>query len=892
VVALCIALTVLAALQLVDIRTGALRLQIDASFDGIAVPDTARTAAERVRHRFRASDTVFVVVRADDVFAPNVLARVDALSRALAAIDGVASVDSLTATALPYAESGGLRHKRLRADDLTNTQAIEQLRSVALANPLVTGQLVAADARAATIVVALAPVLEGDRGRDDRAARIEQIADGERSADVAIHVTGGLVVQNALRDAIVRQLRWTAPVIAVVLASLLALAFGSVRALLVPFVTISIALLWTGATASLVGYSLNLVTILVPPLLVTMGLAYSAHVLSDYETLVREGAELDPIERIATLLDNVGGPILVTGATTIVALLALLVNEQGQIRDFAVLSAVGVGWLVVLTLLFVPAALGLAGARNFPRLGHDARVFERAAIRIGRFDRERRPLILATAALAFAIAVALSTRIAVGDTFVGVFAPESHVRSDFAAANTAMGGVTPLDIVIEGTADSWTDPFLLEHLDRLTRWLKDQPEVGASVSLVDHVRMLARHLGGDEAARVPASRDVVRELMFFGESALLQSVVDANRSSTRIALRLRVDDTAAIAGFIGRLDRQLAVLPSGLTTYLTGDAVRMTQSVATATRGQLQSVALTLVLVVAALSIQFMSLRIGLLTSIPTILQIALYFGTLGASGISLNATTTLVECLVLGLAVDDTIHYLARFSAAARRAGSESDAAVAALAAVLRPVTITKGILAVGFLLLVGGELNNQRMFGWMGAFTLGCSWLVDVFVTPAFVSRLHITTLWDILRINLGDDVRGTIPLFADLTERQARTFARMANLQSLPAGEALLREGDPAGDIYVVIDGELRIWVERDGGELELARVGRGTVIGEGGYFGRRRNANVEAVSEVRLLGFDDADQERICRAYPAIAARVFLALNRLQAQRHLERLSAGA
>jgi hypothetical protein len=295
----------------------------------------------------------------------------------------------------------------------------------------------------------------------------------------------------------------------------------------------------------------------------------------------------------------------------------------------------------------------------------------------------------------------------------------------------------------------------------------------------------------------------------------------------------------------------------------------MVQSVATVTRGQLQSVALALGLVCVALCIQFMSLRVGLLASLPTALQTALYFGALGLGGIPLNATTSLVECLVLGLAVDDTIHYLARFGAATRRSGSEPEAASQALAMVLRPVTLTKGILAVGFLLLVTGELRNQVLFGWLAAFTLGCSWLVDVFVTPAFVSRLRITTLWDMLRLDLGDDVRGTIPLFANLTDRQARTFALMANLHTLPAGTKLLREGDPAGDIYVVIDGELRIWLERNGREVELARVGRGTVIGEGGYFGRRRNANVDTLCESRLLRFDDADQERICRAYPALA-----------------------
>jgi predicted RND superfamily exporter protein len=886
------AASVLAALQLVDVRSGRLRIAVDASLDGLAAPDTAPAEAERTRLRFGAGEAVLVVLQVEDAFQPDVLQRVDRLSRALAAFGDVASVDSLTATALPYAESGTLRYTRMRSEDLSDPAAIARLRAAALGDPLVRGQLVSADARAAAIVVRLDAQGERDALRTDLAGRIRQAAHRERAPGVTIHVTGAPIVHSALGEAILRQLRRVVPAIAVVLTALLALAFRSVHGVLLPLATIAVALLWTGATASLLGQSLNLVTALVPPLLVTMGLAYCAHVLSDFEALLRERGPLDPVERTAALLENIGGPVLVTGLTTMAGLLALLVNEQAQVRAFAVLAAIGVGWLVVIALILVPAALSLVAARRAPRPLPGASLLAHGGRWIARFDRERRPWILAGAALGFVVAIACATRIEVGDAFVGVFAPQSRVRSDYEAVNAVLGGVNPLDIVVEGGADAWTDPALLHALDRLVAWLREQPEVGAAVGLVDHVRMLSRHLGGDVAAGIPGSREVVRQLLFFGEGELLGSAVDRDRSSTRIGLRLRVDDTASIARFLERLEPQLAALPPGLTTHLGGNAVRMAQSVATVTRGQLQSVALALGLVCVALCIQFMSLRVGLLASLPTALQTALYFGALGLGGIPLNATTSLVECLVLGLAVDDTIHYLARFGAATRRSGSEPEAASQALAVVLRPVTLTKGILAVGFLLLVTGELRNQVLFGWLAAFTLGCSWLVDVFVTPAFVSRLRITTLWDMLRLDLGDDVRGTIPLFANLTHRQARTFALMANLHTLPAGTKLLREGDPAGDIYVLIDGELRIWLERNGREVELARVGRGTVIGEGGYFGRRRNANVDTLSESRLLRFDDADQERICRAYPAIAARVFLALNRLQAERHLERLSTQA
>jgi len=373
-----------------------------------------------------------------------------------------------------------------------------------------------------------------------------------------------------------------------------------------------------------------------------------------------------------------------------------------------------------------------------------------------------------------------------------------------------------------------------------------------------------------------------------GGPEVVAAVLDHCRAE-RIGHGVRVVDDA---GLVERLRRELAALPQPLEARIGGDAVQMAESVAIVTGDQLQSIALALALIYACLALQFASWRVGLMATLPTLLQTAIYFGALGISGIPLNATTSLVECLVLGLAIDDTIHYLARFNHAARRKASEAQGAVIALGAVLRPVTLTKAILGLGFIVLLTGELRNQVLFGWLAATTLLVAWLVDLFVTPAFMSGVRVVTLWDSLRLNLGADVQKTIPLLAGLSRRQARVFALMANLQTLPAGTRLMSEGescgdgrpgDPAGDVYVVVDGELQIWVERDGEKQLLNTLGRGAVVGEIGYFGQKRIANVDTLTSTRLLRFDDADQERICRQYPRIAARVFLNLNRLQAER---------
>ena len=876
--------TLLALAQLLDWKTGALRIGMDPSLDPlIAIDDSSRDDYERVRRRFGDDEVVLVVLRSADLYAPDALRRLDRLTRKLDELPGVAQVRSLTSVALASRSDGEMSVARVSQDELDDPALPARLRQRVHDNPLVQGQLVSADGTAAAIVVTLETASGLEILERGLAEQVATVADTERAEGVDVWVTGAPIVRAATSRTVVEQLRWMVPATGVLLTVFLALAFRTLRSVLVPLATLALSLIWTFATLSVVGKPLNLITSLVPPLLVTMGLAYCAHVLSEFESLPVTEALRDPRKRVAALLREVAAPVILTGVTTAVGLMAVAFTDLPAIREFAWLSSIGVLFTVVLALTFTPALLGISARGVTGKMPGDA-LFARVSRSLGQFDIRRRKAILAGACLAFLIAMMFTAHIQVGDHFVGVFKPEARARADFEAVSRVLGGVTPVAIHVDGqVADTFVDPEALRALARLEQWLGQQPEVGSVSGLPDQVKALNALFLDAPPDALPATAAGVKQLLLFGGGDAARGVVNGDASATLIRVRLTVDDTAAITAFLDRLQPQLATLPAHWVVRPTGQSVMLARSVQSVTFGQLQSIGFALLLIYICLALQFTSFKIGLLASLPTLLQTVLYFGALGASGVTLNATTGLVECLVLGLAVDDTIHYLVRFNANAKSSGSESEAAVGALSAVLRPVTLTKMMLALGFLMLTTGELRNQVLFGWLAAFTLVAAWLVDALVTPAFMSGVRVVTLWDSLRLNLGSDPQGTIPLFSGLSTRRARIFALMSDLQTRPAGHRLMSEGDPGGDVYVVIDGELSVWVERDGAKLQLATIGRGAVLGETGYFGQKRTANVDAVTPVRLLRFDDAVRERICRRYPAIAARVFLNLNRIQAER---------
>jgi len=187
-----------------------------------------------------------------------------------------------------------------------------------------------------------------------------------------------------------------------------------------------------------------------------------------------------------------------------------------------------------------------------------------------------------------------------------------------------------------------------------------------------------------------------------------------------------------------RIETRLATLPEDIQGTVAGRASVLARAVDALAAGQMQSLAAAALGILAILVLLFGSLRIGLLALVPNALPIVFYFGVLGLTGISLNPTTALVACVVLGIAVDDTVHLMTRCRAEAWRGPHE--AAVQGLRVVWRPVAVTTAVLCAGFLALATTEMRNQAQFGGLAALTLAFAWLLDVTFTPALCAGIDL--------------------------------------------------------------------------------------------------------------------------------------------------------
>jgi len=887
IVVAVLALFLLALLQIYNPYTGESKVRVDPSEQALlGLNHEGWEFYQLSRRNFGSDETIMVVIDADDVFSPRAIDLVSRLTDRLTRMPGVQEVVSLT-NALTIRETEyGMDISPIMIKVPETPEEYEGLRREVLASPLIASTLISEERDSTAILVNLEDTQDQDFFKHVN-AEVDLIVKEEAQGE-HVWITGSPRIKHATIEIVLDDLISYPPMITLVMLLLLWLLLRHMVAVMVTLVTVIISVVWTVATITLLGYSLNILTALVPPLLMILTMSYSMYLVSDYRRAVSRGKS--GVDEIVDILRKASLPVLLAGLTTAVGFLSLYLSELNAIREFGLFSVIGVIYATVVTLTLTPSLLVLLRRRIKTEAEAQFEIndtsFDRIIQRIAHFDAEHRKAIFIIAGIVFFISIGGMTQLRVGTEHITNFKPDSDIRRAFEHANEKFNGINPFNIVVQSKyPTAFKEPVNLREIEALQQWLEAQPEIGGVTSLVNYIKYVNRSFNNNDPAFyvIPENKRVIGQLLFFTESDDTRRLVDSSYRAMNIIVRSKAIDSDEVENLVARVNERLKQLPEHMDARATGNPVLMNQAIQDIMWGQVESVFLSLIIVYGILVSLFLSFRIGVIALIPNILPVVVYFGALGIMGISLNPSTSLIAPMILGVAIDDTLHYFTRFNNIARQHPDPKEATVMTLGVVGRPVTYTSLALCVGFLVLTTSDLRMQAQVGGMASFALLVAWLSDFFLTPALCSRLRIATLWDVLTLDLGKKPQDTIPLFKGLSNFQARVVARIASIKEVKSGERLIEIGQPGEEMYTVVDGKLQASIEGDEGRINLDELVRGDTFGEAGLFFATRTANVDVVENARLICITRENLELLKRRYPRNAAQLFSNINEILSTR---------
>ena len=701
---------------------------------------------ERFRDEFGGSRTLIIALKADSpdrLFSQPTLDFIRKATGDIERVDTVERVASLatatTVDAITRPGDSGIDVRRLIEPG--GTQTPEDVRRRAMKDDLIRGDLVSESGAVTAIVVSF------DEARIDavRAGVIQGIhdlVDPNLPPGVKAYYNGSLEISETYnRITLDNQRTFTPPIFVITLIAVY-MFFRSWRKMVLTVVAIGISVLWTLGLFSLMGYSYNVLSSMLIPLIVVLAVADDVHIMQHWDEERRhksaEAAFKATVAHLAT-------PLFGASATTALGMASLATSSVVAVQSFGVGSAVGVMVDFMISLVFVPTVLSLMKPEIKEPI-HEKYLVQ-SMRRIAAFSTGRPRLVLVVTVALALLAIMGIRDLRVDTNHISFFSGNHPLGQSARVIDDELSGVYSFQILLEGPPESLSTPESLQRMDRLENELRKLPNVKKVRSVADYVRRVNKELNdGDPAADVVPgdAATVAQELFVFtlgGEGRReLERVVASDYSRAQIDVKLRSMDSYGVLDMIERSDALGTEIfkGTGITATTTGSGRLFSTLDHYLVDSQISSFGTAFITVFAVIFVIFRSFRFGFLTIAPNLLPVMVVLGVMGVLGISLNIATVMVASVALGIVDDDTIHFINRYRREVAAGAGTDEAIETATVHEGRASLTTAMINSLAFGVLLFSEYKPTAWFGGLLGLTMAVAFLAEVFILPATIKLM----------------------------------------------------------------------------------------------------------------------------------------------------------
>jgi predicted RND superfamily exporter protein len=486
------------------------------------------------------------------------------------------------------------------------------------------------------------------------------------------------------------------------------------------------------------------------PELIAIGSVFGVHVLAAYDE-ERRGPGCGRAIAARTLAHE-RVPVAVSAATTQIGFGSLCLSDVPAVAEFGAFAVLGVGCVSFLALTALPVVLSLLPPRRersaLPALlarwsERVAPALERGLAAVHAASARRPARCIGAGALAGAAAIAAIPHITIDTDYLSFFDEDSAVRRDFAAVDRLLSGAIPIYVVLSGDGPgSFREPAALRALEAFQTRADAIPGVSRTLSVADTLRAMNRAIERDDPAaeRIPDDRAAVSELLQLAPKDEIARFVNVNASRANLVVRTGEVGSAAVERLAAALrEASRATLPAAITAEPAGTAILLARSVDGIADSQLLSVGAAALTIFALVAASLRSLRLGAIAMIPNLLPVAMFFGLLGAGAAPLSLPTSLIGAVALGVAIDDTVHFLVRYRRERRAGLAPAEAARVTGLRVGIPIVTTAAMLSAGFGVIALSHFATLREFGLLFSATVGFCLAAELVLMPALLVRLR---------------------------------------------------------------------------------------------------------------------------------------------------------
>ncbi len=621
----------------------------------------------------------------------------------------------------------------------TNQHALDQLQKDVFISKEVYGRLVSKDGEFSAITANV----EDGYNQAEVSKSVFLLINKYKTEDIEFYIAGDAIQAQEIDTGIQKDTGVLLPSALLLILLCFLLTLRSLRGVVLPFSVVVLSIVWTMGSMGWLGLAVTVVSSALPALMVAVASSYGIHVMLQYYEQVSKGK--NGKDSANTSLKNIAPAIILTGATSALGALTLIVFKVSSIQEFGLATAIGVLSATILSITFIPAFLSILKPTTGKKMERLDNALDKALSGISNISLKykRSVISLTLASLVLGCTFGLS-QLKSGQDFIEYFEPGHRLRAAFDKFNGHLGGARYMDIMVETPNEGGIqNPVYLQQIYQFQQYAETLEHVGYTSSFSDIITRINSAMNDNSAAfeSIPSDEQTIAQYQLLysmsGSPGDQSDILDYSSQRAKIRIMLTTSEQEHHKALYQELRSKAdAIFSKELNIEFGGDVMFWLAQIQYIVEGKILNIISSILVVLLFCTFIFRAISAGFLSIIPLSIATIFTLSMMGFLGIRLDVGTAIVTAIGVGIGVDFTIHYLKRLL---QEFSINPDINIA-MAITSR--TAGKAIFydtlsnVAGFSVFILSGFQPLQFFGWLISLMMITSAFSTIVIFPAVIS------------------------------------------------------------------------------------------------------------------------------------------------------------
>ena len=714
-------------------------------------------AYQEFRKKFGEDGNMLVIgIQTDRLFEEKLFNDYTQLVKDIKKVQGVEDVISL-ATAVNLIKDSAtekLAPQLIFENRFLSQIEIDSSKTVFYSLPFYRGLLYNPDSNAWLLGVHINKGVLASKAREKTVAQVTSLSAAfSKKYSLETHLSGLPLIRTVLAKRIADEMQWFLLISVILSAVILLFFFRSVSSMLLSIAVVGIGVIWSLGMMVLMGYKITLLTALIPPLVVVIGIPNCIYFLNKFH--VSYGQTGDKRKALVTMVDRMGIVTLFCNISAAIGFAVFFLTRSQILKEFGAVAGVNIMLLFFISLILIPSVLSFLPP---PKSKHtkylDSPRLRRWLDRLERWSLNHRKFIYTMTVAILIVAVIGILRLESNGYIVDDLPKTDKIYTDLKFFEKNFKGVMPLEIIIDTKKKRGVTRNLstLLKIDSLSQFLAAMPEIGRPLNITEGLKFAKQAFfeGDSSSYSAPTEFDMIPLKSYLEPNKdslntssnsfnkLLSSFIDSNKQEARISVSMRDVGSYRLPKILDTIQKKADSIfdKTNYNVQLTGASVTFLEGSNFIINGLKESIMWAFVLIAVCMMYLFRSFRILICSLIPNIIPLVITAGVMGWLGVRIKPSTVLIFSVALGIAIDVTIRFLINFKQELPRHKYDmKHTVIQTIHSTGISIIYTSLVLIAGFIIFCFSGFGGTQSLGWLTSLTLITATITNLVLLPSLL-------------------------------------------------------------------------------------------------------------------------------------------------------------